>query len=808
MPSSLRPVFLVGLAGLAAGGLASLGGPASASDPAANHPSDAAAEAGPAIREPCAGDGYLVPDAYLQAPLPLPEEVAGALRSGAWSEAADGLLAVDPGRLVGSLRADHAFVTAWSLVHAGRAAEAASWRDRMAGARVAAPWQDLVRAETLAAEGEPLAALSAVEAIPEDHLLAERAAVVGAEALQALGRTQEAGAVYQSLDVAGVGDAARAFARLQLARRAGHGSPRSEALLRAVWAEQAGSREAWEAEKLLDAHHPGWEPTDAERVTRAERRMGWGAYDDALALTDDLSGAHPVGGSIGCRVAWVRGRSLYKRNRLSDALEAFGDAGAACVGVDGVEGHKILYLEGLAHFRKGSYRQAAEAYGAIAALYPETTYADDGLTRAGIAWFEADEPDRALDAWREALERFPSGDTVPEAAFRRAFTLYDTGRTTEAIAVAEALGALDPAQDEVHVFAGRYWAARWRLYPDAAAPRRAVADARAREEALERWTDLARAFPRQFYGALAWSRVLELDPDAALDLSRLDRPEPACVSSWRAGEVPGLPRHDPEAPFTGRDATPAEAEAAALLAVGLVREALAVRPDPGPAPHVHAAWNALRAGTGDLVGAHKAMHDVIRDHPVGTMPSNEDAVVRQAYPDLFLDEVRAATAEAGIPTRLFHALCREESTFDPDIRSHAGARGLAQLMPATGKGVARKLGLSVSTGQLTDPALNTRLGARYLADMLARYDGNPALALGAYNAGPGRIDQWLGERGDLPLDEFVERIPFRETRGYVKRVLSTYAVMHWTYEGAARLAAGEPRHVDLSRFNHDVTPGR
>lgn len=126
---------------------------------------------------------------------------------------------------------------------------------------------------------------------------------------------------------------------------------------------------------------------------------------------------------------------------------------------------------------------------------------------------------------------------------------------------------------------------------------------------------------------------------------------------------------------------------------------------------------------------------------------------------------------------LVHALIRQESRYDDQAISGAGARGLMQLMPGTAKEVAKKAGISHQLSWLTDkPAHNVALGTRYLKKMLDRYDGNYAMALAAYNAGPGRVDQWIGEIGDprdpkIDLINWIEMIPIYETRNYVQRVL-------------------------------------
>jgi soluble lytic murein transglycosylase len=126
---------------------------------------------------------------------------------------------------------------------------------------------------------------------------------------------------------------------------------------------------------------------------------------------------------------------------------------------------------------------------------------------------------------------------------------------------------------------------------------------------------------------------------------------------------------------------------------------------------------------------------------------------------------------------LAHAIIRQESRFDQNAISSAGARGLMQLMPATAKETARKIGIGHQNDWLTArPDYNIRLGSRYLGDMVRRYDGEYALAAAAYNAGPGRVSQWIGQFGD-PRDserdmiDWIEEIPIYETRNYVQRVL-------------------------------------
>ena len=129
--------------------------------------------------------------------------------------------------------------------------------------------------------------------------------------------------------------------------------------------------------------------------------------------------------------------------------------------------------------------------------------------------------------------------------------------------------------------------------------------------------------------------------------------------------------------------------------------------------------------------------------------------------------------QTGVDPYLLMAITRRESAYNPVALSPAGARGLMQLMPGTATQVSRQLGLNdPGPYGVLEPELNIRLGSTYLRDKLNRYRGNRLAATAAYNAGPGRVDQWLGTHSMESFDLFVESIPFRETRDYVQAVLS------------------------------------
>jgi hypothetical protein len=143
-----------------------------------------------------------------------------------------------------------------------------------------------------------------------------------------------------------------------------------------------------------------------------------------------------------------------------------------------------------------------------------------------------------------------------------------------------------------------------------------------------------------------------------------------------------------------------------------------------------------------------------------------------AYPLTYLEDAESAGAAFGLDPLLLLALAREESRFDPEVVSGAGAVGLTQKMPATAAMLARELGLE--DYDLRDPGDSLLLGAAYLRKMLDRFDGNLALALAGYNAGPGNARHWVASFKTLLPDIWLLLKPFDETRRYIVRVVGSY----------------------------------
>lgn len=170
------------------------------------------------------------------------------------------------------------------------------------------------------------------------------------------------------------------------------------------------------------------------------------------------------------------------------------------------------------------------------------------------------------------------------------------------------------------------------------------------------------------------------------------------------------------------------------------------------------------------------------------------------YPLPYQTTFEEYSTQANIASTWAYGIARSESLFMRDARSSAGAIGLMQLMPATGRDVAKEIKLPYSgLATLVDPKSNIRLGTTYLGQMAERYGGNRVLATAAYNAGPHRVDRWLPKDSTIDARIWIENIPFNETRQYVKRVLVAQTIFHWRMTGKIRRLSDELMLVRSSR---------
>lgn len=435
--------------------------------------------------------------------------------------------------------------------------------------------------------------------------------------------------------------------------------------------------------------------------------------------------------------------------------------------------------------------RAVELLEGFARDWPDDTLTDDVLLWLGELLERKGDEAGARSAFTELLKRFPEGDMAHEARFSLAMLRAAHGDADGARALLDeaARMATGPAGAASPYVADRalYWRARLQRSPrpESLEP---TADAAARDAGLVALRALATSRPASYYGHLARMLVEQhgvtqsggpgADDAPSAAAPSATAPSAAAPSAAVPGGLRALARSGTVTPSAALEAAPGFRLARALVEGGYdeeARRALGLL-DLSRVPAEDRFAVALLVSR---VGAPGDGHALLRNGGLALLPGSpgkDNALAWSLdWPLAHSSAIEPAADELGVPRPLLYGLAREESAFDAEVVSWAGAVGLCQLMPPTALDEARDLKLPPPTvADLTRAPLNARLGAAHLSRRLKGM-GHPLLAIAAYNAGPGMVAQWVPARGQsMPLDWLVERIPVEETRNYVKKVTGSW----------------------------------
>jgi soluble lytic murein transglycosylase len=382
---------------------------------------------------------------------------------------------------------------------------------------------------------------------------------------------------------------------------------------------------------------------------------------------------------------------------------------------------------------------------AMQTRYPHSPWLAEALFSSGNMYLLKRDYATAGDYYGTLANRFPGAKNASPAHWKAAWLSYRQGLFDDATRLMDEQIRLYPAATET--VAALYW--RGRLYEMRDHnPSMAAANYRA----------LLRAYPHYFYAQMARQRLTALGSQPPQADAQLDHFQPSAA--------PPMIESFPEA-------SPHLAKARLLANAGLndyVAREITADPDFAAAGEMAEAqiyasygetYRALRAAKRGLPSSASA--------PIASIPL---AYWRILYPEPYWATIKAESEKNGLDPYLVASLIRQESEFSSSVVSYANAYGLMQLLPGTGKMMARDEGMkNFQPYQLLDPATNIRLGTRYLRQLLAKFGGVQEYALAAYNAGDGRVADWESAGPYRGLDEFVESIPFSQTREYVQAIL-------------------------------------
>ena len=387
---------------------------------------------------------------------------------------------------------------------------------------------------------------------------------------------------------------------------------------------------------------------------------------------------------------------------------------------------------------------------------PTSPWLADALFSAGNMYFLEWKYDKAIDLYREVEQRFPKNSQADDAHWRVAWLNFRQGRTNEARQGFEQQIELYPYSSQVS--AALYWRAR--IAEDDKDPVLARAY----------YQKLSERFRNYYYGAMARERMAKLPAsDDPVHPPLLDRVPPLGITSIGDATVP---------------ADNLRVQKAELLANGAlsdfaIRELQAATEGKAAWVPAEAARIYVSAGRYDL--AIEALKRAVPNYFALDLPDLPRSYWEALFPKPYWPDLKSSAASNGLDPYLVASLIRQESEFSPTAVSRANALGLMQLLPKTGKLVAKQEKIKgFSTAQLFTPGTNMKLGTRYFRSMVEQFGGFD-YALAAYNAGDFRVKDWLTQGKYRDPQEFVESIPFTETREYVQAIVRNAYVYRQLY---------------------------
>ena len=523
-------------------------------------------------------------------------------------------------------------------------------------------------------------------------------------------------------------------------KQAGNNRGAGETRLR-LMTEHAGHRKALDLALVL---RPG---TSEEAFARAYvlYRHGHGAeaFDEFIEKHPEHSRANEA--------HYLLGRSYMRNGELDLANKTFEELYRKHLRPD------ALYRIGGIQVRRNRDKDAIETYERLAAEHPGHSLADDALWQAAKAAERGSDFMRARGLFSRLANRYPDSPKRDEARWSAAFMLYCAERYRESLHSFKAAGA---KASEPHIIdQSFFWAGK------------SAENLGLKREAGSMFKRAASNFPRSYYSSRAVSMGYEGDKKKQLP-KRPERDRRSALNAVAAKAVE-------EEYGVAVEELETLQRAHLLDRIGLVALAeLELSEAERENLNDTEALKLIRDCFEDLGSLDRALLVSTK-----IFAGSGEKEIPYLYPSYYWDQVKTAAEEAGLDPFLVLAVIRQESYFDEDAVSRAGAVGLMQIMPKTGRTLARSTGVGrFEKRMLFDPAVSIRMGSQYLGEQIRTFASGRTrevgfeLGLAAYNAGPSAAHKWVRR---FPLDDpdaFVERIPYKETRMYVKKVLKNYNI--------------------------------
>ncbi len=608
--------------------------------------------------------------------------------------------------------------------------------------------------------GDPLHALDGYDRyIAAGGTLVDYARIEQAKLLARLGRTADAETAAEQVMASGILQDFKNSFMFSIGKAFEQGGADADALAWYRRARDAGDDVASALARIGGIEQRGG---DADWVAQ---------YQQAIATYPESAVAGSLIGELDAAAVpvsdYLRGVVDYRAGDDTDARAALVRAVSA-----GDHAADATYYIAAIDERAGDTDAAITEYEQAHDLDPAAALADSALWWRGRLLEQASRTQEAAATYQALVDGYPVSKWARDAAFHRGLALF---RGADYTAAASAWAVAATSSDPESAIQARYWQARALLAEhdpqakpllqqivDDTLPGSAGSYYALRAEVLLGKNDTKDRKPKIKEYVPDWSKVAKYIEDTM-------------------GFDPGTSTGPPESEWRA---------AAALEDVGLHAQSDAVF-------RQMIKDSALSAGTlfqitrrlqqeGRTSAAARAATTLIALLTRKDTPPPPDDLLRVAYPLAYGDLAASAAGDSGVSPTLLLALVRQESFYDPEAGSGAGALGLTQVIPSTGESIAATLGTgSFTASDLFRPNVSLQFGASYLSDQLKQFDGDPYRALAAYNGGPGAASSAADSAG-TDEDLFVEDLEFDETRDYVRLVMENYARYRQLYEGVNR----------------------
>jgi soluble lytic murein transglycosylase len=641
---------------------------------------------------------------------------------------------------------------------------------------VLAPYHAYYAARCHVRQGDTVGALTWAARVPNGSVLEAESVLVKIDALLAEKRWPELeteAAAFLARFPAGPRRAEASFRQTEAMQQLNRPVADQVAVLRRIWAEAPQEVWATRAEERLTAMAKAapaqaqlFVPSTRDWNTRGMQLFDRNSNVPAEAAFTAALAAPGLDKALECNARHFRAQSVWKQRQRPRAAPLFAEAEAVCRQANDSDlVVRSLYQGARCWASAGSRDKALAQYAQIEKEFPTHRLADDARLRVAELMTDNNDLEAAERFLQELPNLYPSGDMAPEALWRLAFAAWRAGELDKALAWLDQDIKLFP-REEIWYAAGRahYW--RGRIFDkkgDKAESRKAYQAA-------------VREYPLSVYAMLALERLRTSSPEVRTKLLHELRLPAASKKAW----------HFEPQPIFGE---PGFQRAVELARLGLGSDArrelarlgVGTKNVPAGSAREDVLWiAAILLDRGHLWSA---SHSIPRNTLTGyrwSYPTDArtEAQWRLSYPRAYAEHVARNGKANKVPEALQLAIMREESAFNPKAESFANALGLTQMLVRTAQ---RFTKATVNRDALLSADKNLELGSKFLGFLLEHFGGAAPLSIAGYNAGEAAVDRWLRERGTLETDEFIETIPYDETRNYTKRVLASMFAYTWLY---------------------------